>query len=74
MAPDDDAPVEPEEEGLADRVDPFEHPAVDRASDPRRETSWVRALGLDALAGEYLQAAGDPMQAVAFWHLSAVEL
>src|SRR5262245_14030664 len=68
MAPDHDVALEREEEVLPG-VHAFEDAAVDRSGDTGHETPPVRALRLDALAHEDLQAARDPMQAFALGHV-----
>ena len=47
---------------LADRLDALEHAPVDRPRDSGRLTTRVRAVRLDALADENLEAGGDPVE------------
>jgi hypothetical protein len=68
MATEDDAALEAQEEVLADGVHGFEAASVDDPGDAGREASRVRALGLDTLSDENLEALRDAMDRVAFGH------
>jgi len=57
---------------LADRLDRFEHAAVETLSDPFGLRARVRRLGLDPLADERLQAPGSPVEGVALGHVRTV--
>jgi hypothetical protein len=70
MASHDDVALEAEEEMLADRLDALEDAPVDGPSDAGHNAAWIRALRLDPLADEDLEPARDPVEAVAFRHVS----
>lgn len=55
---------------LSDRSDELEDTTIDDAGDSRCGAAWMRALGLDALTHEDLQASCDAVQAVALGHFA----
>ncbi len=64
----DDASLEAQHEVLPDRLDLLEASSVDGPRHARDLPARVRALGLDALADEHLQPAGDPVEGISLWH------
>ena len=64
----DDIAVEVQEHVLADRLDVLEYTPVDRSRDTRLETARIRALRLDALTDENLQAPCDAMERITLGH------
>jgi hypothetical protein len=68
MAAKDDAAVEVQEHVLADRIDALEHASIDCSRDARREAARIRALRLEPLADENLEASGDAVERVTLGH------
>ena len=72
MAPDNYAALEAKEKMLAHRVYRLEPPAVHPQGDTRHLAARIRALGLDPIANEHLQATGRTMEGIALGHAPSV--
>ena len=63
-----DATVEAKDQVLAERLDRFEHAAVEPLGDPTGSSARVRRLGCDPLAYQHLEASCGAVDRVPFGH------
>jgi hypothetical protein len=69
MAPERDATLEPEQQVLPDRLDPFEPTPVHGRGNARGESARMRRVGRHAQSDERTEPGRNAVEGVAFGHV-----